>query len=156
MKKILVLAVIMLLVAPISAMAGMTAFMDMDEMSDTELAATTGQTGITMNQTITITGGYIAWGDDNGCAGTTANRGWLTLENITASGLIMDGTTIDICKAGGEVTTWLTIGVPALTITAGISAIRVGSNIDAGFSLGELVIHSLQINAMTVEITGHN
>jgi hypothetical protein len=154
MKKIIVLVAALLLVAPLSAMAGMTAFMDMDEMSDNELAETTGQTGITIKQHLEISGGYIAWGDNDGCAGTSANEGWLTLNDLTVSALDAD-MTIDVCKAGGEATTWLTIGISEQIITAGIAEIKVGSNINSGPSLGELVIHSLRIASTTMQITGH-
>jgi len=67
MKKLLVLAAALLILLPANAMAGMTAFMDMDELSNTELASTTGQAGITLRTSMTIvTGGYI------GCAMMTA------------------------------------------------------------------------------------
>jgi hypothetical protein len=156
MKKLVILVAALLLIAPISAMAGMTAFMDMDEMSNAELADTTGQTGITINQTLQLAGGYIAWGDNDGCGGTTTNQGWLTLNNITASAIVLNGMTIDVCTATGETTTWLTIGIPAQTVTAGVSEIKVGSAANAGPSMGELVIHSLTVANMTVQITGHN
>lgn len=156
MKKLLVLIVAALLLAPVSAMAGMNAFMDMDELSNAQLASTTGQTGITINATTQILGGYIAWGDDDGCGGTTINAGVLTINGITASGLIMDGTTIDVCTNGA--TTWLTIGVPAMTINANVASIFLDNAIKtAGLdSLGELTIGNLQLAAMTLEITGHN
>ena len=152
MKKIIVLVAALMLIVPVSAMAGMTAFMDMNEMTDTEMASTTGQTGITINQTLNISGGYIAWGDDDGCANS---EGWLTLSTLTVSQLVITGMTIDVCHASGTVTTWLTIGQPALTVSAGIAAIKVGSVINGGASLGELVIHSLAVGAMTIQITGH-
>ncbi|MEW5735552.1 MAG: DUF6160 family protein [Thermodesulfobacteriota bacterium] len=156
MKKLLVLIVAALLLAPVSAMAGMNAFMDMDELSNSELASTTGQTGITINATAQILGGYIAWGDNDGCGGTTAaTDGWLTINGITASGIVLDGTTIDVCTAG--TTTWLTIGVPALTINANVASLYLGSTIrtNGPDSLGQLTIGNLQLAAMTLEITGH-
>jgi hypothetical protein len=156
MKKIIVLAAMLLLIAPVTAMAGMTAFMDMDELSNSELASTTGQTGITMNQTLVITDGYIAWGDDDGCSTTTpgaGKEGWLTLDSITAS-VVVTGLTIDVCQVSVN-TTWLTIGQPAVVVSAGLGAIRVGSEMNQGPSLGELVIHSLAISGTTIEITGH-
>jgi hypothetical protein len=154
MKKIMVLVVALLLVAPLSALAGMTAFMDMDEMSDNELAATQGQTGITMTQHLELAGGYIAWGDNDGCAGTTAGAGWLTLNNLWATGIDAN-LTIDVCTVAGEATSWLTIGIAGQTISAGVSEIKLGSAINTGASLGELVIHSLTIQNSVMRITSH-
>lgn len=160
MKK-LALALILLMV-PVAAMAGMNAFMDMDEMSSTEMAALTGQTGITMNAQITINDGYIAWGDSDGCGGTTATTdGWLTLSGINVASLTITGQTIDICRVGG--TSWLTIGIPALTVQGSVANIYIDSTIvtrsglayDEGNSLGHLVF-DLSLGAMTTQITGHD
>lgn len=161
MKKLLVLIVAALLLAPVSAMAGMNAFMDMDELSNSELASTTGQTGITINTTLDIDGGWIAWGDDDGCAGTTANAGWLVLGNITSSAIVTTGLTIDVCTNG--TTTWLTIGVPQTTIAsleiAGIyptgTAPASGALPPADPSLGSLGIYDLVLAAQTLQITSH-
>lgn len=153
MKKVIIIAAVALMLLPVSAMAGMTAFMNMDEMSNNELAATTGQVGITLNATLGITGGYIAWGDGDGCAGTTANAGYLTLDNIVASGIILDGTTIDVCTSGA--TTWLTIVAPAMTINASIDAIKIGPAVNSGPSIGSLTIGSLGMAGVTLEIAGH-
>lgn len=159
MKK-LALALILLMV-PVAAMAGMNAFMDMDEMSNTEMAALTGQTGITMNATLQILGGHVAWGDTDGCGGTTlATDGWLTLSGITVGSLVLTGQTIDICRVGG--TSWLTIGIPALTVAGGVANIYIDSTVKTvggntyadGNSLGHLVFN-LSLASMTTQITGH-
>lgn len=154
MKKILVLAAVLLLLAPVSAMAGMTAFMNMDEMSGNEMSDVTGQTGITIDMTQQITGGYIAWGDNDGCT-TYGTAGFLVLSTITAGPITVDGLTIDACYDG--TTAYLVLGVPAATINANIAAIRLADS--AGFgvgeSLGSLTVGSLQVSAMTVRINAH-
>jgi hypothetical protein len=157
MKKIIVLVAAALLLLPMSAMAGMTAFMDMDKLSDVELAATTGQAGITINATAQVLGGYISWGDEDGYAAISASSGWLILNNITVSGLVLDGTTIDICTPDGG-PTWLVIGVPGLTITAGLevllSPVRTpGDALEE--KLGDLYVGGLQLAGMTLQISGH-
>jgi hypothetical protein len=154
MKKILVLAVVALLIAPISAMAGMTAFMNMDEMSGNEMSDVTGQTGITIDVTQQILGGYISWGDNDGCT-TYASAGYVTLSTITAGPIIIDGLTIDACDDG--TTSYVVIGVPVMTQSAHIAAVRIGSaaGFGIGNSLGSITIGSLTMAAMTVRINGH-
>ncbi|MBU2489072.1 MAG: hypothetical protein KKA60_06750 [Proteobacteria bacterium] len=154
MKKILVLAVVLLLLAPISAMAGMSAFMNMDEMSGNEMSDVTGQTGITIDLTQEITGGYVAWGDNDGCT-TYTTAGFLILSTITAGPITVDGLTIDACYDG--TTAYLVIGVPSTIINANIAAIRLADSAGFGLgdSLGSLTIGSLAVTGMTVRINGH-
>jgi hypothetical protein len=157
MKKLLVLIVAALLLAPVSAMAGMNAFMDMDELSNSELASTTGQTGITINTSTRIISGWIAWGDDDGCLGTTINTGYLVLGNITAATITTTGLTIDVCTSGG--TTWLTIGVPQTTVSdlriAGIYPTTSDTGPGGDESLGSLRVTNLVLGAQTLQITSH-
>lgn len=163
MKKLLVLIVAALLLAPVSAIAGMNAFMDMDELSNSELASTTGQTGITINTTLDIDGGWIAWGDDDGCGGTTLTNtpSWMVLGNITSSAIVTTGLTIDVCTSG--TTTWLTIGVPQTTVAsleiAGIyptdTAPVSGGLPPADPSMGSIGIYDLVLAAQTLQITSH-
>jgi len=156
MKKLLVLAAALLLIVPASAMAGMTAFMDMDELSPSEMASTTGQAGITLNASLTIvTGGYIGWGDDDGCTSTVnaTNQGWLTLSSIWSSGITLNGLTVDVCSDGAE--SWLTIGIPAMTLNQGVRAIKVGSTINTDDSMGELQIVNLSLSSITLQVRGH-
>jgi hypothetical protein len=157
MKKLLVLAAVLLLIVPATAMAGMTAFMDMDELSSNELADTTGQAGITLRTTLTIvTGGYIGWGDDDGCTTTVnaTNQGWLTLSSIWSDGVTLTDVTIDVCsnEAGDQ---WVVIAVPTLTLNQGVRAIKVGSLINTDDSMGELQIVNLSLAAMTIHVRGH-
>jgi hypothetical protein len=156
MKKLLVLAAAILILLPASSMAGMTAFMDMDELSNTELAGTTGQAGITLRTSIGIaTGGYIGWGDDDGCTTTvgTTNAGWLTLSSIWSDGITNTDITIDVCTAAGE--TWLTVVIPTMTLNAGVRAIKIGQFINTEDSLGELQIVSLSLQTQTIQVRGH-
>jgi hypothetical protein len=149
----MIIAAAILLLLPVSAMAGMTAFMDMDELSNNELSDTTGQVGITLNATLGITGGYIGWGDGDGCGGTTWDRGWVTLSGITATGTVLDGTTIDACTSGA--TTWLTIVVPAMTINANVDAVLIGQDVNTGPSIGQITVGNLGLAGVTLEIAGH-
>lgn len=158
MKKLLVLAAALLMIVPATAMAGMTAFMDMDELSSSEMASTTGQAGITLNASLTIvTGGYIGWGDDDGCTTTVAptNQGWLTLSSIWSNGITLNGLTVDVCTNATGTETWLTIGIPAMTLNTGVRAIKVGSVINTDDSMGELQINSLSLASIRLEVRGH-
>jgi hypothetical protein len=153
----MVLAVVALMLIPVSAMAGMTAFMNMDELSNTEMAQTTGQTGLTINATASIAAGsYIAWGDDDGCAGimaTATTQGWLQINDLLVSGLILDGTTVDVCTEG-TLTTWLVIGVPEMTVFA-TTTIELGSGPQTTLNTLGLVQANLHMTGMTLMITGH-
>jgi len=157
MKKLLVLAAAILLLVPASAMAGMTAFTNMDELSSSEMASTTGQAGITLRASLTImTGGYIAWGDDDGCTTTVnaTNQGWLTLKSIWSTGTNLTDVTIDVCSntAGDQ---WIVVGIPTMTLNQGIRAIKVGSTRDSDDSMGELQIVDLSLAAVTIHVRGH-
>jgi len=157
MKKLLVLAAALLLMVPASAMAGMTAFMNMDELSSNEMAQTSGQAGITLTTSLTIiTGGYIGWGDDDGCTATVnaTNQGWLTLASIWSDGTTLTDVTVDVCsnELGNE---WIVIKVPSLTLNQGIRAIKVGNTKNADASMGELVISNLSLAAVTIHVRGH-
>jgi len=164
MKKLLVI-VAMMLMLPVSAMAGMTAFMDMDELSNNELAQTTGQVGITVLTNIgsvTGTGGYISWGDSNGCAGCGTTAGWLNLTTLSFS--VATGTeigmTIDACTTSAGVS-YLVLGISAGSITTDldIQHMRVGSAVgNIGADMGELVVDNLMVNVgstITLKIAGH-
>jgi len=155
MKKILVLAAILMLV-PVSAMAGMTAFMNMDELSSNDLSSVTGQTGITINAQITITGGFQSWGDNDGCTAFTT-AGFVTLSTITTRGFAIDvsGLTIDACNDG--TTSYVSISYPTITLNQYIAAVRIGD--DAAFgngaSIGSLTVGSLTLGSSYIRISGH-
>jgi hypothetical protein len=157
MKKILVLAACVLLLLPVSAMAGMTAFMGMDELSNSEMSDVTGQTGITIDVDLAVTGGYIAWGDDDGCTNGTVlgATGYLILSTVTMSNVHITGLEIDACSDG--TTTYLDIYVPTLTLNQRVHAIRLAATADfgAGLSLGSLIIGSMTYSSTSVLIRAH-
>jgi len=158
MKKLLVLAAALLLMVPASAMAGMTAFMDMDELSSSEMASTTGQAGITLKATAEIvTGGYIAWGDADGCTWTIggSSQGWLTLSQLWSNGTVLDGLTVDVCT-GEDSLSWLVIRIPSMTLNQGVGFIKIGSLRDSGDSLGELNVVSLSVANVDLRVRGHS
>jgi len=155
MKKLLVLAALLLMV-PVSAMAGMTAFMDMDELSNNELAQTTGQVGITINTSIgSITGGYVAWGDSDGCAGCGSTAGWLSLSTLTITTGQNISMTVDACTTAAG-TSYLVLGITSGSINLDIAHMRVGSAAGAGADMGELSVSALNLGGgVTLKITGH-
>jgi len=155
-RKSVIWMMAFVLLAPVAAMAGMTAFAGMDELSSHELAATTAQAGITMTMTGQIvTGGYIAWGDDDGCTTTVnaTNQGWLTLASIWSTGGVST-MTIDVCSntMGDQ---WLVITAPVMLINRGIRAIKVGSTRNSDDSLGELQISNVLVADLTIHVRGH-
>lgn len=154
MKKILVIAAIALMLIPVTAMAGMTAFMDMDEMSSNEMSDVTGQTGITIDSQVNITGGYIAWGDDDGCTTYTV-QGYVQLTTIVFDMLDIDDMTIDACYDGTD--TWIVITMNEQTINGSIAAIRTTDSLGfgAGASMGSLTIGSLTMDIPLTRIRGH-
>jgi len=158
MKKALILVAILLMLAPASAMAGMTAFMNMDEMSGNEMSDVTGQTGISIDSTVKFNGGYVAWGDLDGAAGIAATAGYLILNSIyTPTALTMTGLTLDACTDGA--TTYLVIGLPAITGSATMQLL-LGNDANPNVatneaSLGELTLGSLSFGTSTIKIYGH-
>ena len=154
MKRMLVFLLAAALLTPAGAMAGMTAFLNLNEMGGAEMGDITGQTGITIDMTSQITGGYIAWGDNDGCT-TYTTAGFLVLSTITAGPRTVDGMTIDACYDG--TTAYLVLGMPATVGNCHIAAIRLGpsAGFGVGESLGSLTVGSLAVSAMTVRINAH-
>lgn len=137
MRKLIVLVAVAMFFLPMSAMAGMTAFMDMEKVSDFELAETTGQTGLTIDLTVqSNTFTWVSWGDDDGymAGGTTAallEAGVLYIVPITQLDLDLN-VTIDVCTTGGV--SYLVIEVDTLTIS---NAIALGLGTGAGLGVGD-------------------
>jgi hypothetical protein len=156
MKKVLVLAAILVMLLPVSAMAGMTAFMDMDELSSSDMSDVTGQTGITIYASVTIVNGYISWSDDDGCT-AFATAGFVTLATIKSSMISVDGLTIDACNDGS--TSYISISIPTLTLNQSISAIRIGTihavGASGGPSLGRIDQSNLTISNSVLRISAH-
>jgi len=157
MKKLAILAVALLLV-PASAMAGMTAFMNMDELNSQEMASVTGQTGITIQADTGITGGTIGWTDDNGFTapdGTTfSQQGVVTI----ALGAITTGVSNILIDAGSNAAateSWIAISTNTITINATINSIKVGTALNDGASLGKIQLVNLALANTQMRITGH-
>lgn len=161
MKKLLLLAAVLVMLLPVSAMAGMTAFMDMNELSSSDMSDVTGQTGITIYATLNINNGYVSWSDDDGFGGLCSLQGFVTLATIQSTGINLDGLTIDACNDG--VTTYVTIYIPTLTLNQSISAIRLGTSHAVGLlaggadnmSLGRIDQSNVTLDAVTLKICAH-
>lgn len=155
MKKVLACLAVLLLLTPVTAMAGMTNFLNMEDLPTTEMDSVTGQTGITINMTAQITDGYVAYGDTDGVPGDP-NPGYVILSHIKTSPIQTDGLMIDACTDGP--TSYLVITMPEVSIdSVEIGSIRLASEpgFDEGQSLGSLVIGGLVMAASTIRISGH-
>jgi len=157
MKKLAILAVALLLV-PASAMAGMTAFMNMDELSSNEMATVTGQTGITIQADTGITGGTIGWTDDNGFTApdvtTFTNPGVVTI----ALGAVTTGVSNILIDAGTKADlseSWIAISTNSITINATVNSIKVGTALNNGASMGKIQLVNLALANTQMRISGH-
>ncbi len=160
MKKFLMLAIALLFAFPALVLAGHTAFDNMTEL-DEELATLTGQIGITIDTSIEITDGYIAWTDTDG-NGIDGEQGVVLLDNLRVNGpggvgaMDMTGLTID-CATNASNTTYLVIGLPSIVGQISFENICLGENVtDArNNSLGALSIGDLNMSSSTVKISAH-
>ena len=150
MKKLCVLAALILMLLPMSAMAGMQA------ASDTELSEVNGQTGITLTMSMSVTAGTVAWGDDNGFA-TYTTEGWVVLSGVTLPTIALNNVTIDV--GGNTTTTYLAIGTGAGNVITGnltIADVVIGSSATSTTpSAGEIRISGIGISFGTIMIAGH-
>jgi hypothetical protein len=168
MKKLLALAAAMLLVLPVLAMAGMTAFDNMTELGD-EMAEVTGQVGITIDSSLDLTIGYLAWTDADGYGSTlgtggTGGAGCLRLDTITVNdgaggALDMTGMTIDAGSNAAGVG-YLVIKQPSIEGTVTVGNIYLGTGIadtyDETMSLGSVTISGLTVGTSIVKISAHD
>jgi len=156
MKKLVILAVALLLV-PVSAMAGMTAFTNMDELSSKEMATVTGQSGITVDLNNTaITSGSIYWTDDDGLPAAYPSEGVvkIALGQVTTgvASLDIDAGTVNADK------TYVILTMGAATLNATVNSITLGStegDADAGKSFGKIHVKDLVLNNTEVAISAH-
>lgn len=149
MKKLCVLAALILMLLPVSAMAGMQA------ASDTELNEVSGQTGITINMNMSVTAGTVAWGDDNGFAPYTT-AGWVVLAGVRLPTIALANVTIDC--GGNTTSTYLAIGTSGNIITGSmtIASVVIGSSANSTTpSAGEIRISGIGISFGTILISGH-
>ena len=154
MRTFLIIAVAMLL--PVSAMAGMTA------INDSAMGEITGQAGITLDQSVQISIDYIAWGDDDGCSGTTT-AGFVNVCTILidddGGAANMDGMLIDSGANASDGNPAICIEMPSSTLDIDIAAIRTGTSVPGGGtqgeSLGSLHIENLDQAGGSIKIAGH-
>lgn len=149
MKKLSILAILLLVLAPASAMAGMTAASDMD------LADISGQTGITINMSMSVTATGLAWGDDDGFSGYGSD-GWVILSNLSLPTIALSGVTIDAGTTGAASRVQIGTGGPIITGNLTVGAIVIGSTSTAvSPSLGELRVTGISIGFGNILIGGH-
>jgi len=148
MKKLCLLLALMLI--PASAMAGMTA------VSDVDLEGVTGQTGITISMTVTVTASSLAWGDSDGF-GTYTTEGWVILSSVTMPNTSLTNVTIDVGSDG--TTSILQIDVGSGNLIQGdmtIGSVIIGTTATASTeSIGEIRMTGLGIKTGAIRIRGH-
>ncbi|MDI6797184.1 MAG: hypothetical protein QMD09_09575 [Desulfatibacillaceae bacterium] len=149
MKKLSILAILLLVLAPASAMAGMTAASDMD------LADVSGQTGITISMSMTVSATGFAWGDDDGFVGY-ADDGWVILSNLSLPTIALSGVTIDAGTNAGVSRVQIGTGGPIITGDMTIGAVIIGTGpTSIGPSLGEIRVTGISIGFGDILIGGH-
>ncbi|MBX9913339.1 MAG: hypothetical protein K2Y25_05530 [Pseudomonadaceae bacterium] len=141
--KQLVLAAAVLAV-PFMAQAGMTS------MDDSALSSVTGQDGISIAGNFAGTIGKLTYTDGD------TGGGSLNLETITLTGFsIADNAplTVDVVTTtiGTVATQQLAIGLPTMTGSVSVGAIRMGT----GASIGGVAINNINMAGSTVRIWGH-
>jgi hypothetical protein len=149
MKKLCILAALMLMV-PVSAMAGMTA------VSDVDLEGVTGQTGITITMNVTVSADSIAWGDSDGF-GTYTTQGWLVLSSVTTPSVNLQNVTIDCGSDGTTALLQINLGTSNLiqgNLTIGSVVIGTTSNASTA-SIGEIRMTGLGVKTGAIQISGH-
>ncbi len=132
------------LAVPFMAQAGMTS------MDDSALSSVTGQDGISIAGNFSGSIGKVTYTDGD------ASGGSLNIENITLAGFIITDAsplTVDVVTTtiGSTPTQQLAIGLPAMTGTVSVGAIRMGT----GASIGALAISDINMAGSTVRIWGH-
>ena len=132
------------LAVPFMAQAGMTS------MDDSALSSVTGQDGISIAGNFSGSIGKVTYTDGDALGGS------LNIENITLAGFIITDAsplTVDVVTTtiGSTPTQQLAIGLPAMTGTVSVGAIRMGT----GASIGALAISDINMAGSTVRIWGH-
>jgi hypothetical protein len=155
MKKLAILAAVLMLI-PASVMAGMNI------LNESSLNDVTGQVGITIDQTLEVNGGYLAWTDSDGTTDFTT-QGVLVLDGLAVNNggagntVSMTGLTID---AGTDGTVGkLVIGLPSFSGDITITKIALGATVAAAQAdegLGSVTIGNLSVAQSDVIIYSHN
>jgi len=155
-KGILVLALVTLMALPLAAMAGMLA--EKAPLSDSTLEAVTGQTGVTIDLSLRVTAGYVAYGDADGKTAYT-DAGYLSLagmaiDNGAGGACTINGLTIDVgTNTDGD--TALIIGLPSISGRVAFTNLKLGTGANAGTSIGSLTLGDITMAASTVVIKPH-
>lgn len=148
-KKLLCLAAALVLV-PFMAWAGMTA------VSDVELEEIDGQTGISIDATMSTTATMMSWEDDDGFSGATST-GAVILSGMTLPNISLSNVVIDVGTTAG--TSYLAIATGNSNIISGdmtIQDIVIGSNDGATTeSLGLFQVQGIGMGFGTIKISGH-
>ncbi len=156
MKKLAILAAILVLI-PASVMAGMNI------LNESSLNDVTGQVGITIDSTVEVDAGFLAWGDRDGYDSTISAGGFVTLQGLsinngsTGSGMAMTGLKLD---AGTDTTkSYLVITLPSINGQIGIADLvldtTAGATATTTNSLGSITIGNLSVPGSTVKISAH-
>jgi len=150
MKKLLIIAALFLLLAPVSAMAGMTTASELD------LEGVTGQVGLTVTMTsMNVTATDVAWGDNDGFTGATT-QGWLRLQGVKFPTIAIPS--MEIYMGSTASTSYIAIVTTGNIVTGDltISSITVGNTANAATqSLGELRVGGIGVSFGTIQIAGH-
>jgi len=141
--KKLFLVMLALMLAPAMAIAGMAG------ISDSELSQVQGQTGITLEMSLSVSIDAAGWGDDDGFGATYTDPGWVVLDGVTLP-TIRFGGGFDAGTdpgTGHSALFWTTMGVNLVEGDLTIDAIRIQDDYAAaGDSLGEIQIPGVAIN----------
>ena len=149
MKKLLVIAALLLLLAPVSALAGMTS------ASEIEMEDVTGQVGMTIDMSMSVVATDVAWGDSDGF-GTYTTAGWLHLRNVTLPTISVNGLVVD--QGTGGTVSYIALATTGNLITGSltIQSVVVGNTATATTeSLGELRVGGIGVSFGTIRISGH-
>lgn len=131
------------LAAPFMAQADMTA------MDDSALSGVTGQDGISISGNFAGSVGAVVYTDGDPSGGS------LRMEAISFTGFnILDSAplTVDVVTNVGG-TQQLAIGLPAMTGTVSVGAIKVGDT--SAKSIGALAISDINMSGTTIKVWGH-
>jgi hypothetical protein len=149
MKKLCLLAALLVLI-PVSAIAGMSA------VSDVDLEEVTGQTGITLTMNVSVSATSMAWGDSDGF-GTYSTAGWVILSSVTMPAINLSNVTIDVGSDGTTSILQIDLGTTNLiqgNLTIGNVVIGTTSTATTQ-SLGEIRMVGLGVSTGAIRISGH-
>ncbi len=140
-----------LVTAPFMAQA------ELQSMDDASLSSVTGQAGISISGTFNTSIGSVVY-TDTGCGATAADGCSIRMEGITTAGLTITDTapiTVDVAETsiGGTATSQIVIGLPNMTGSLGVNAIKVGGTTAA--SIGGLAVNDINMAGTQIKVWGH-